>query len=169
MAVAFTGCDELDDVTFSTTLEEVIAVDESSTAENVSYSESIVIDATTDSDIEKYKEKIKQVTITQVEFTVEDYTGPTDCMLDGTVSFGDTSGGTASVVLTLSDVNLEDLATSGEAMTLDIDADDLAAIATLVEDDQAFTIYISGTLSETPLTCNIRVKVYVSVTADALS
>jgi hypothetical protein len=170
-ATLFTSCDlfeDADDIDFDATLEETITVTEESTGTNVAYAETILLDATSDPDIDEYKDKITGFTVKKISYQVTSYDGPSLCTFSGTLAFGDASLATSTVSATITNLNLQQAYTSAQVFDLTFNQADTDKIAALLKDDKAVKIYLNGTLSQTPVYCTIRVIVDVSVKADAL-
>lgn len=171
LTTLFTSCDlfdKADDIDFDTTLEETIFIAEEGTGTNVAYSETIIIDATSDPDIEEYKDKIKGFTIKKISYQVTNFVGASLSTFSGTVAFGDAALATSTVSATITNLNLQQASTSGTIYELTFNQTDIDKIAALLLDDKAVKIYLNGTLSQTPASCNVNVVLEVTVKADAL-
>ena len=169
--ILFTSCDlfdKVDDVNFDATLEETISITEESTGTNVAYSETILLDATSDPDIDQYKDKISGFTIKKVSYQVTSFDGASVSTFSGTLAFGDASLNTSTVSATITNLNLQQAYTSGQIYELTFNQADADKIATMLKEDKAVKIYLNGTLSQTPVYCLVNVIVDVSVKADAL-
>jgi len=170
-ALSIASCDLLDkadDVNFDATLEETISITEQDAGTNVAYSETITLDATTDPDINEYKNKITGFTVKKVSYQIISYDGPTNATFSGNISFGDASTTTPTVAAAISNLNFQTANAAQTIFDLPINQADIDKIASLLKDDKAVKIYLNGTLSSTPLYATIRVILEVSVKADAL-
>jgi len=159
--------DKADDISFDSTLDETIVVTEESSGTNVVYAKTIVLDAASDPDINKYKNKISGFTVKKVSYQVTNFTGDAS-LFSGTLSFGDASTTTPTVVATISNLNLQEAFSSGQVFDLPISQSDVDKIAGMLKDDKAVKLYLNGSLSTTPVFSNILVILEVSVKADAL-
>ena len=159
--------DKADDVNFDATLDETIVVTEPDEGTNVVYAKTIVLDAASDPDINKYKNKISGFTIKKVSYQVTSFTGGS-CVFSGTLSFGDASTSTPTVAATITNLNLQQAYSFGQVFDLPINQADVDKIASLLKDDKAVKLYLDGSLSTTPVTSSILVILDVSVKADAL-
>jgi hypothetical protein len=171
IAFSLSSCDLLDkadDVNFDATLEETIAVSEETVGTNVAYSETITLDATSDPDINEYKNKITGFTVKKVSYQIVGYDGPSNGTFSGTLSFGDASTTTPTVAAAISNLNFQTANAAQTIFDLPINQADVDKIAALLKDDKAVKIYLNGTLSATPLYASVRVILEVSVKADAL-
>ncbi|MBA4053184.1 MAG: hypothetical protein C0490_00585 [Marivirga sp.] len=167
----FSACDLLDkadDVNFDASVEETILITEENEGNNVAYTETITLDATSDPDISKYKSKISGFIIKKISYQVVSFDGQTGATFSGTLSFGDASQGTPTVAATVNNLNLQQAYTSGQTFDLVINQSDVDKIAAMLKDDKAVKLYLNGLLSATPLFSSIRVILDVSVKADAL-
>ena len=169
----FTACDLLNkatDIDFSTTLEQTFNITEEITGTNVSYSKTLVIDATSDSDIKSYKDKIKGFTINKISYRVISFSGPptSTSTFSGTLAFGDVSTTASTVSATITNLNLKEAFTSATIYELTFNQADVDKIAALLLDDKAVKIYLNGILSQTPVFCDVNVILDVSFKANVL-
>jgi hypothetical protein len=170
-APLFLSCDLLDDaddVSFDTTLEQNIYAAESNPGTNVDYDEVITLDATTDPDINEYKEKIKGFKINSITYKVTSFDGTPGSTFSGTLAFGDASTSTSSVAATITNLDLSAALTSGTEFEVTIDQADVNEIQAMLKSDKAVKIYLDGTLSETPVYFTLHIILDVTVEADAL-
>lgn len=170
-AALISSCDLLDkadDVNFDATLEETINISEETTGTNVTYSETITLDATSDPDIDEYKNKITGFTVKKVSYQIVNYDGAPAATFSGSISFGDASTTTPTVAATITNLNFQTAYAAQTIFDLPISQADVDKIANLLKDDKAVKIYLNGTLSTTPLYATVRVIMEVSVKADAL-
>ncbi len=171
----FNSCDFLDklgQVTFDTELKTTFAVDETGNFTNRNYTANRTVDATTDADIQKYKDKLKDFRINDIAYKISGYsaTGATSDVFfsNGKFSFGDADATSPTVAVNLANsLNLRDLSTTGVETKVPLPAD-ANTLASLFQSDKKLKVYAEGTLSRTPVRFNIEVTFYVSVTADAL-
>ncbi|MEP2670673.1 MAG: hypothetical protein ABJH04_16840 [Cyclobacteriaceae bacterium] len=154
--------DKADDISFSTEFDESITVNDAPAG---SYSDQITLDATTDPEVAKYKEKIQNIELSEVTYKVSNYVGPDDATFTGDVLFG-TNGTLGSV--SISAVNLSDASTSGDEMELDLSQDEVNAVAAQLKDDKAVLVTMAGEFSDGPVSFVLTVKVEAKITADAL-
>lgn len=156
---AFTSCelfDKVDDVTFDVVLPLDFVIDEDD-PEAGSYVDSKVLDANSDPEIAKYADKIKEFKIDKITYTISN-ADPTSVTTSGTLSTS------SSVIATALNVSLAN--TTETDLTANIDGfNDLAA---KLLDDKQETVLVTGTLSDTPVSFNVRFRFYVRITADAL-
>jgi hypothetical protein len=171
----FNSCDifdKLGQVTFDTELTTTFTVDETGTFTNRNYTANRTLDATTDADIQKYKDKLKDFRINDVSYKISGYSttaGLSDVTFsNGKFSFGDADATTPSVAVSLANaLNLRDLSTTGVETKLPLPTD-ANTLASLLQSDKKLKVYAEGTLSRTPVKFSIEVTFFVSVTADAL-
>jgi len=133
----FSGCDFLDNlgqITFDTELTTNFVVNETTPANLRNYQANQVIDATTDPDIQKYKDRLKDFRVNEVSYKITNYVAPegiaTVTFSNGRLSFGDADANTASVSATLPTLNLRDLNTTRAETRLVLA--DASALATLL-------------------------------------
>jgi hypothetical protein len=169
ITVFFSGCDkvdELDDVQFHSEFEESIPMVDASVSTNKTYSEDITFDATTDTEINKYKTKIKSFTIDKLSYTIDDSANPTaGARFSGTLGFSATDGGSATVLTTLTNVDLDDNTTEH---VINLAQADLDKIAGYLSANKALKMYVNGTVTKTPINVMVNVRINATVTANAL-
>jgi hypothetical protein len=167
--LSFPGCslfDKVDDISFNSSLTEYLEVIDNSTGQNVAYSETIVIDATTDPDVNKYLDKIKGFTLQKLTYQIVGVSNTAPgTLFSGNMSFGAISSGTPSVAVTITNLDVNDLSTVHE---LTINQSDINTINSLLKTDKAVKFYLTGTLSQTPVNLLIEIIMDVKVDADAL-
>lgn len=161
---AFSSCDLLDkadDVSFDTTIPLTFIIDEN--ADNpggMSYSDTQLLDATSDPEVAKYASKIKEFKVNKITYTISavDPSGVT--FNSGTIvvaSSGTTIATAGNVALTsVADVELS-ANTAG-----------FNELASKLLDDKKELIKLQGTFTKTPIQFNLACKFYVTITANAL-
>jgi len=161
--------DKADDVSFNATLDEDIAVAKPNEGTNVALSETIALDARDqNSDINKYAKKITGFKIHKLSYKITSYDGVAGCTFTGEISFGDVSTSSPTVAAVITNLNLQEAYTSGEEFDIELDPADVKAVQSLLKSDKAVNIYITGTLSQTPVYFTVKVILDVNVEADAL-
>ena len=172
IALMFTSCDlfdKADDISFDTTLEEAIVVNEPATAVSKTYSKYITLDATSDPEINKYKSKISGFKVKKVNYQVTQFTQNSVITIsNASISFGDASSSAAEVLGTIPNINIKEAFDNGTVFELTLDQTKINRISSLLKDDKAVKVYVEGTLSQTPVEFEITVSLDVTVEADAL-
>lgn len=168
-AVSFSGCnkiDEIDDVEFHSDFEQEIAVIDPTPGENRPYSQTITFDATTDPEIDKYKSKIKGFTIEKLSYIINDANNPTSgSRFSGTMGFSASGSASATVLASITNLDLDDNITEHEITLAQADLDKIAGY---LRDDKAVKIYLTGVITQTPIDITVTVKIKATVTANAL-
>lgn len=154
--------DKADDISFSTEFEKSLTVDQ---AGKGSYSDKIILDATTDAEVAKYKEKIQNIELNKVTYRVSEYDGPADATFTGDILFGE-NGNLGSV--SISGINLLDASTSGDEMELDLSQDEVNAVAAQLKNDKTVLVTMAGEFSDGPVSFVVTVTMNAKITADAL-
>ena len=171
MLTLLAGCDlfkDIDDVSFDSTLSENIVVSESNTGTSVANSEIIVLDATTDPDINQYKDKIKGIKINKISYQVVTFSATDPVTLSGTISFGESTTNSPTVIASVASLNLKEAFVNGTVYELPVQQADIDKISALLKDDKAVKIYLNSVLSKTPVSFTIELIMDVTVEADAL-
>ena len=163
------GCslfDKIDDISFDSKLTETLDVVDNSTGQNVAYSEIIVIHATTDSEINKYLDKIKGFSLNKLTYQVVGNSSQQQGItFSGSFSYSAIASSSTTVLATITNLNLDDLST---VHNLPISQSDIKAINNLLKNDKAIKFYLEGFVSETPVSVLVEITLDVTVEADAL-
>ncbi len=163
--------DKADDITFDVEIEHTFVIDENldSQGSSVTYLDADLIDPNQNPEFAKYKDKIQDLTINEVVYTVTDYDPATPGVLfsGGMGSFSATAGGgaaIASAVLSFQDIQ----GSVGGSFSLNYSVSDLEQIAARMKDLQPVYFQVSGTFSSTPVAFKVPVTLKCTIKADAL-
>jgi hypothetical protein len=163
------SCEEaekLADVSFETTLSKTMPVAVSTTDEMTT---SIVLDATTGPEIQKYSSKIKSYEITDLMFAIENYSTSiaSEIYFDGAIGFSKSTDSAPAKTCPFSPVNITRFAGTGDFEV--VPCTNLAnEIAVLFALENKVTIYLKGDFTKAPLSFNLRVTAKVKVIANPL-
>src|SRR6187551_3382591 len=128
MLTLLAGCDlfnDLDDVSFDSTLSENIVVSESGTGTNVASADIIVLDATTDPDINQYKDKIKGIKVNKISYQVVSFSATDPVTLSGTMAFGESTASSPTVIAAITSLNLKEAFVNGTVYDLTVPQADI--------------------------------------------
>ena len=117
--------------------------------------------ATTDSEINRYKDKIKSYSVNSITLQILNYVGDDGITLTGTLEFG-------NVIVEINNLDLSALDQSGEEMELNIPMDDLAEVAQELEGGNDVSGSIEGTVSDKPVSFTLKLNFDVSLEAQVL-
>lgn len=174
IAFTFSGCnlvENADDVTFEITLEQNFAVDENQGHQNHTYpGDPVLLDLASNTDIQPYLNKIKEVKITKIEYSITDYAaeppGTAVLFSNGLMKYSATDGGSSSELSTVpGPLNLMTATAINELPKNDASFNALAKL--LLDNKQAY-VFTTGTLSSTPVSFNVPATFYLTITANAL-
>jgi hypothetical protein len=160
----FSSCDLFDkagDVSFDVVLPLNFAIDEN--ADNpggMSYSDTKLLDATTNPDVAKYSSKIKEFKINKVTYTITSVDPSGVTFSNGSVVV--TSSGTT--IATANSVGLAEMSD----VQLNANTDGFNDLAAKLLDDKKENVNLMGTFSKTPIAFNVKFDFYVTVTANPL-
>lgn len=169
-------CDVLekaDDVTFSADVELDFVADEDGEGNDVPYEDVQLLDLSSNSEIDKYIDKIKEIKIDRITYRVIGYDASPHnnaVMLNsGTVSFGPYDSNvqtvTGSFAASAAAVNLQ---TATAEADLHFDSEEINSVAKMLLEDKQVKMYSEGTLSQIPVAFTVRAKFYFTLTANAL-
>jgi hypothetical protein len=157
----FTSCelfDKADDVTFDADvpLDFVIDVDQESEG---SYTQEALLNAATNPDIAEYADKIKKFKINKVTYTITNSTS------DGATFTGSVAVASSGDVLS----SLTNLSVNNTAETdLPANLDGFNDLAEKLLNDKQESVLLNGQFSNVPVSFNLKLRFYFSITADAL-
>lgn len=168
----FSSCDKLeeaDDISFDVDFTVTFNVDEDLEATNKHYFNFKVLDARSNTKVNDYASKIKDIKINKITYMITNYAaeppGTAVLFSDGTLGFSPITSITPTVV---SDNVAENLQTTTTETELDMNTAQLNEIANDLKSTLSVNVYTDGTLSSTPVSFSVPVKFYVTVTANAL-
>jgi hypothetical protein len=170
IALTFSNCsvfEKADDVSFNAPIEQTFNVNITTAGTNVTMNQEITLDATDNDEINKYKDKIKEVKVNKVTYQVTAFTGDFGTKFTGGVGVGSL---TAAPVVTkaIADFDVRAAFQSGEEFQLDLTTDDVSKIAALLKTDKKVKTAWTGLLSQTPVSFTVKVVIDATIKADAL-
>ncbi len=160
---------KVDDISFSAELSESLTASESSTATNVSISQTFTIDALDNSEIELYQDKLKGITVEEVRYGVTSFTGDNTSTLSGNVVLKNSDTNTTVATVAISSFNINDAFVAGTVYTLPLTEADYTAISELLLDSKTAAVTVAGTLSKTPVNAVVKFTFVVNVKAEVLN
>ncbi|MFC2123268.1 hypothetical protein ACFLU5_00535 [Bacteroidota bacterium] len=119
--------------------------------------EEFTVNATSNSKIDQYRDKIKSYTVEKISYQILNYVGAPGITMTGTIEFGAVSASISS--LDLSDNTVTDLG---------FDPADLAEVAQELEDGNDVTGAIVGSVSDTPVDFTLKLIFDVAFEAEVL-
>ncbi len=146
-------------------LSTTLLVNETTSGTNMSYSEEETIDASSDPDIRDNLDKIKEWTASEILYSIMGFSGTTGTTASGSIGFSRESASSPAVSVSVSGVNLSDVSDNGTKYKLSLTSDQLKTIADILDKDQAIKVYLSGQLSTTPATFNVKIYAKIMVKA----
>lgn len=162
--------DKVDDVTFEVEIEHTFVINEGldSQGQPVSYSKTETIDPNSNAEFAKYRDKIKEITVNSVTYTVSDYNSPHDVTFsNGKGSFISSAGSAtafADAAITVQNVP----GSVGGSFSLNYTIAGLEELAKQIKDIQSVDFQVSGTFSQTPVAFKVPVTINCTIKADAL-
>jgi hypothetical protein len=160
----FSSCDlfdKADDISFDAELPLKFQIDEMADNPNgKTYTDTKLLDATSDPDVAKYASKIKKITLNKITYTI---TG----VSDASVSFTNGTLKIASSGKTIASASSVSLGNSAEQV-LTADTAGFNELASAILGDKQELVELQGTLSKTPIAFTANFKFHVTITANAL-
>ncbi len=167
--LVFFSCDDvgnITDVNIDTILVKSLPVVATTTNE-VTYT--VVLDATTDPEIKKYADKIKNYEITELLFAIENYQADTgdEIYFDGNIGFSKISENQATSTCAISPLNITHVAGTGD-FPISTCNSIINEISDTFKADNAVKIYMTGTFSKVTLSFDLKLTIKLKVTANPL-
>ena len=164
------GCDEvsdLADVDFPVTLVKRLPVATANTNEITS---TVVLDASSDPEVQKYLSNIKSYEITELLFGIENYESSTgaEIYFNGSIGFSKTSQNQPSSTCSVSNVPITHWSGYPQDFSFDTCDDIMNEISKVFTDENAVKIYLTGTFTNAPLSFDLKVTVKAKITASPL-
>ncbi|OYU64929.1 MAG: hypothetical protein CFE22_16220 [Cytophagaceae bacterium BCCC1] len=123
------------------------------------FSGSQVLDPTTNKKFQENVDKIKDVKITKISYTISDFNGPDTQTASVSLDFADASGNNKQNFGALSNVILK--VENGNEKFFNLNNAQLAAMAALFKTPpNKFTIYNSGSFNQAPAKFKMKLKFY---------
>ena len=169
LSAGFFACDkveELADINFNTTVTTTLPVAAINTDE-ATYS--ILLNATSDPEIQKYADKIKKYEITELLVAVENYSAATtdEIYFNGDLGFGTINSTQAASTCSISNLNVTHVKGTGD-FAFNACNSILPDIADMLTADNAAKVYLSGAFTKAPLSFDLNITAKVKVTANPL-
>ncbi|HYX08754.1 MAG TPA: hypothetical protein VE912_18625 [Bacteroidales bacterium] len=167
--VGLTSCDSLNnlaDVVFTASFSKSFPV--SLQEGNNSVDEVDTLNFTDDSDVYKYRDKLKDVKIDSVKLQVLNYQGDANNTITGSVMYSSIASSTGKAIASINGLSLDHLSASGEMINLPLNSANLNDIGSLLQNDKKIKVYLKGNVDSTPASFVVKVYVYNEITANAL-
>ena len=167
--IGLASCDSLNnlaDVVFTASFSKTFPV--SLQEGNNALDEVDTLDFTDDSDVYKYRDKIKDVKVDSVKFQVLNYQGDANNTITGSVMYSSIAASAGKEMAAINGLDLDQLSVSGEMINLPLNSADLNDIGSLLQNDKKIKVYLKGNVDSTPASFVVKVYVYNEITANAL-
>ena len=169
VSLSFISCEETKDaldVTFDTEVTGTLKVVATNTDEST---HSLVLDATTDNEIQKYASKIKSYQVQELALAVENYSAAStaDNYLIGDLGFSGITDSQPKAKCSFSNLNVKHISSTGYSTYNDCNKT-VDQIAAALITDNAVKTYLTGTFTVAPCQFDLKVRVKLKVTANPL-
>lgn len=162
------SCDWFDDVTkkdvnFNTDLAVDLHIEQEEEGE---ITEKIVLDPLSDEDFSQYKNDIKKIEITSLNYRVSDLkTDHESLIFNGKIEYT-IGAGNKIPLITLEDLDIKSLNASGQEEAFEVPAAALVAIVKAFESHNEVALFLSGTFSEVPVDFHMEITAKLKVQAE---
>lgn len=158
LVLLLASCKDFPTLSFKTSNEMSFDVNKTGTQ----YSGSKLLDPTSDETFNKYLNKLSDLTITRVTYTITNFNGPSTQIANASLDVADSGGNNKVNLGSFSNINL--------ASAKDIETDLVydANAASKLEDflkqaPNKVTVYYSGTVNQAPVAFTLKVKFYSKI------
>jgi len=115
------------------------------------FDETILIDATSNSDVAENLSRISEYTVNKLEFSISDYVAGNDTVnANIEISFS-SNGSQIGEVITSDNIPLGQLSASGQKVDVPVSSASITAIQQALIDNNKVTIHFNGSVSEVPV------------------
>lgn len=163
------SCDKTNeqaDITLSTTLSQTLPVSVVSTGEMTT---SVLVDATTDPEIQKHASNIKKYEVTELKFAIDNYNSSLsdEIYFYGLFGFSKKSENAPDVSCAISPLNVTHFAGTGFFNVGNCDMI-LPNLSDLFIAENAVNFYLSGNFDNEPLSFDLKMTAKIKITASPL-
>jgi len=144
-------------------LSTFISVYESSSNSNIPYNTFEYIDASSDEDISKNLDKIKDWTVKEVSYKIWGFYGDPNTSISGELGFSRESENSPSIKATFTNIMPANITDNDVSYKVNLSESDLNKIADYLDKDQFLKIYLNGVLSQGPTSFQLEVIAKVKV------
>lgn len=161
LAVVISSCQNFPTVKVDTEFEETFVISNT----GATFGETAIIDATEDSDFDKYKRKLNKIEVERVTYTITNFNGPANQILQsGTLDVADVDGNGRVNILNFSNLNLA--AATGQETDIQGSVAGLTRLQDLIKNDpNKATIIYAGNVNQGPIRMTVQLKFYSKLTA----
>ncbi len=167
LAAFFTSCDELlnqtIDINTSFTTTYDFSIDQAGTIERQA-----TIDVSTNSDLEKYLDKIQGYALKSIIVKVKEYQGAQDILFNGELKFSKSGSTDKTTIGSITDLNLYDMFSNNSEYKITVDQTVQDAISQELLDNKMLTLYLEGSVSDAPVTATLEITINTTVKANPL-
>ena len=164
-AFSFNSCNE--DEVLSQDFEVVLHSDftVNNTTDTTFSGEQLLDAAAQNSDIEKYKDHIEDMTLTKVTYFLTAFNGAADQeLITGAIDVADTTGANRVTLTSMANANLSSLLNNETQLTLNQAG--MTLIGERIQNaPHAIRVYYTGSVNKKPLDFTIRVRYYLTMKA----
>jgi hypothetical protein len=162
------GCDLLEEkltTDIDTELYQTFEVNITDEGTNITYSETEIIAAGDDPDLDEYIGNIKNYTVNNVLYSIKNYSGSQQITFTGSIQYSDQTISEGNLLSTFEEFLISSIADDGVKHELPYEDGSLSDAASILKDDNAIRVYLDGVFSEGPV--SFELTVYYDVTVEA--
>jgi hypothetical protein len=163
------SCEKYTEKTFSTTLSFDFDVEQLEDVGAYTVDLSGLADVlASNEDLRKNQDKIKDFKLIRVRYKVYEYYNDPATAFSGFIGFGNKSAASPGVSYSLENVSLQASMDNAEPQTMNFTSNDIERIEDYLLNTKGLTLYMDGTLSQTPAKFKLNLQVDVDAIADVL-
>ena len=156
--LALASCEDFPTLSFNTSNEMTFDVNKTGTQ----YNGSKLLDPTTDETFNKYLNKLSDLNIKRVTYTISNFNGPSTQVANASFDVADSEGKNKVNIGSFSNINLS----SAKEIETDLVFDANAANTLegfMKQSPNKVTVYYSGTVNQAPVSFILKVKFYSKI------
>jgi hypothetical protein len=167
LALGLSSCEALEeaanidlDATFNRSFS-FSATEPDPNSTGASFSDQATLDLGT-GDVADYVDKLKNIEVTALRYTITNYNGPADAILSGSIDFGDGN------IVSIEPVTAQELYNNGQETDISDQAGAFNYLKDQLLDQKALTYNVNAEISEVPANVTINLVYSLKVTASPL-
>ncbi|WP_435354432.1 hypothetical protein [Emticicia sp. SJ17W-69] len=161
--IVLTSCENFPGVSFDFNSDMTFVIDKP----GLQYDGSKLLDPTTNETFKKNSDKLKDVTVTKVTYTISDFVGTTSQTASASFDAADGNGNNKTNIGSFSNVNLSSLVGKETEITASPAA--IIALAGFMKTSPyKVNVYYTGSVNQAPVKFTLKLKVYAKAKAKVI-
>lgn len=163
------SCEKYTEKTFSTSLSFDFDVEQLENVGAYTVDLSGLVDAlAANEDLRKNQDKIKDFKVIRIRYKVFEYYNDPATTFTGFIGFGDKNASAPGLSYALENVSLQESMNNSEPQVMNITSNDISRLEDYFMNTKGLTLYMDGSLSQTPAKFKLNIQLDVDAVADVL-